>query len=224
MMKKFFWQSRDKFRHRMSILVCCLSVFVIIFYIITKPIYFENDGKLYNVTFKDSYTIVDFDEKVTNVNINEYSNETYIEASTTILDKLLNKKGSLSYRFSDNSNVFYSNHNNTSDFISGYGIDNGGVVILPRLVLNYIFTISFLMVIVLASVFFVIKNKINLKNKVKIIALPISFILSFITIKGFDGSSYNLTYDMGIIFLLSLCYYLLFNYFYNIRKSAFKKF
>ena len=63
-------------------------------------------------------------------------------------------------------------------------INNGGVVTLPRLVLNYYFVTAILFALVLAILVVIFRKKEKVKNSKNII-IPISYILSHIMIK--DG-------------------------------------
>lgn len=87
---------------------------------------------------------------------------------------------------------------------------NGGVIILPRLVLNYYFILSILAVLILFAFCFVFRKKEKVKDiMVKILFMPISYVISHIMIKGFNAVSYTFNRDFYFILFLTIPIYLL---------------
>ena len=87
---------------------------------------------------------------------------------------------------------------------------NGGVIILPRLVLNYYFILSILAVLILFAFCFVFRKKEKVKDiMVKILFMPISYVISHIMIKGFNAVSYTSNRDFYFILFLTIPIYLL---------------
>lgn len=96
---------------------------------------------------------------------------------------------------------------------------NGGVITLPRLVLNYYFILSILAVLVLFVFCFVFRKKEKVKDiMVKILFMPISYVISHIMIKGFNAVSYTFNRDFYFILFLTIPIYLLFYTLYK-RKG-----
>lgn len=96
---------------------------------------------------------------------------------------------------------------------------NGGVITLPRLVLNYYFILSILAVLILFAFCFVFRKKEKVKDiMVKILFMPISYVISHIMIKGFNAVSYTFNRDFYFILFLTIPIYLLFYTLYK-RKG-----
>ena len=100
---------------------------------------------------------------------------------------------------------------------------NGGVITLPRLVLNYYFSIALLITLILA-VFYLIFRK-NEKAKAiiaKILFMPVSYILSHIMIKGWKATSYSATRDFFLILLITIPIYIVFYIIYKNKSNYLK--
>ena len=96
---------------------------------------------------------------------------------------------------------------------------NGGVITLPRLVLNYYFILSILAVLILFAFCFIFRKKEKVKDiMVKILFMPISYVISHIMIKGFNAVSYTFNRDFYFILFLTIPIYLLFYTLYK-RKG-----
>lgn len=95
-----------------------------------------------------------------------------------------------------------------------YGEDpyiNGGVITLPRLVLNYYFVIAILATLILFVFCFIFKKKEKVENiMVKFLFMPISYTISHMMIKGFNAVSYTSNRDFCFILFLTIPVYLLF--------------
>lgn len=93
---------------------------------------------------------------------------------------------------------------------------NGGVITLPRLVLNYYFSVAFLMSFVLTILLLLFrKNKKIKKIIVTILLIPLSYIVSHIMIKGFNATSYSAIRDFYLILLIFIPIYFMFYILYR---------
>jgi hypothetical protein len=119
-------------------------------------------------------------------------------------DFILNPKGEMV------SNVYYSSNDGNEDILI-YGKDpnpNGGTITLPRLFLSYYFTIAVVGAVILGFILFLFRKKRNAKVIIfKLFALPISYLLGHICIKGFTGISYSATRDFYAILLAMIPIY-----------------
>jgi Predicted integral membrane protein len=108
------------------------------------------------------------------------------------------------------SSVYYCSNNGNKDILI-YGKDQnptGGQITLPRLVLSYYFTIAVVGAVILGVILFLFRKKRNAKVIIfKLFALPISYLLAHICIKGFTGISYSATRDFFAILLAMIPIY-----------------
>ncbi len=119
-------------------------------------------------------------------------------------DFILNPKGEMV------SSVYYCSNDDTEDILI-YGKDpypDGGTITLPRLVLSYYFTIAVVGAVILGFILFLFRKKQNAKIIIfRLFALPISYLLGHICIKGFTGISYSATRDFFTILLAMIPIY-----------------
>lgn len=118
--------------------------------------------------------------------------------------------------------IYYVSNDGQEDKVI-YGskpIDNSGVVTLPRLVLSYYFGIAMAFALVMASLAVIFRKNEKLKSiMVKILFIPISYILSHLMIKGWHATSYAASRDFYLILLLAIPIYTLFYILYRKRYS-----
>lgn len=118
--------------------------------------------------------------------------------------------------------IYYVSNDGQEDKVI-YGskpIDNSGVVTLPRLVLSYYFGIAMAFALVMASLAVIFRKNEKLKIiMVKILFIPISYILSHLMIKGWHATSYAASRDFYLILLLAIPIYTLFYILYRKRYS-----
>lgn len=85
---------------------------------------------------------------------------------------------------------------------------NGGIVIFPSSILSYYATIAAVVAVILGIFLFLLRN--NQKDKsiiFKFFALPISYLLGHICIKGFSATTYSVTRDFYAILLVMMPIY-----------------
>ncbi len=121
--------------------------------------------------------------------------------------------------------IYYVSNGGQEDKVI-YGrnpINNGGVMTLPRLVLNYYFITAILFALVLVMLVVIFRKKEKVKAIiVKILFIPISYIVSHIMIKGWNATSYSATRDFYLILLLVIPIYSLFYILYKKKHSKFR--
>lgn len=121
--------------------------------------------------------------------------------------------------------IYYVSNDGQEDKVI-YGrnpINNGGVVTLPRLFLNYYFVIAILFALVLTMLIVIFRKKEKIKNIiVKVLFIPVSYIVSHIMIKGWNATSYSATRDFYLILLLVMPIYSLFYILYKKKHSKFR--
>jgi hypothetical protein len=114
--------------------------------------------------------------------------------------------------------IYYVSNGGQEDKII-YGenpFDNGGVVTLPRLFLNYYIVIATLITFVLTVLFVLFRKKQKIKTIiVAILLIPISYIVSHIMITGLNATSYSATRDFYLILLLVIPIYFMFYILYK---------
>ena len=99
-------------------------------------------------------------------------------------------------------------------------ISNGGVMTLPRLFLNYYFTLDLLITFVLVGFYLIFRKKEKIKDIiVKILFVPISYIFSHVMITGLNATSLFATRDFYLILLLVMPIYSLFYILYKKKHS-----
>jgi len=119
--------------------------------------------------------------------------------------------------------IYYVSNGGQEDKVI-YGrnpINNGGVMTLPRLFLNYYFVTAILLALILSTLVIIFRKKEKVKAIiVKILFIPISYIVSHIMIEGWNATSYSATRDFYLILLLVILFilYFIFCIKRNIRK------
>lgn len=216
---------RDKKAFALSISMLVLSLCLLIFCFLTRPLHFDYEEDLVGVKTYEGRLVFEFDPKVTGLEVDraivdktEGSEEiTYLDAYATRLGRLQKSlsKSKEKYYYSEikkpETKVYYVNHGRTAKLLVGQE-DQGGVAILPRLFLNYyggLALIFLVFVLVFGAIFK--KKRGELKRKYYLVlALPVSYLLSQLLIVGFSGTSYYGTYDFCLIILLAFSVYLFF--------------
>lgn len=108
------------------------------------------------------------------------------------------------------SSVYFSSYDGSEDVLI-FGKDqnpNGGVIILPRLVLAYYLVSAVLCAVFLGFILWLFRKQKIMKDTIfKFFALPISYILGHICMKGFPTSSYSAKRDFYAILLAMIPIY-----------------
>lgn len=208
---------KEKKKYSKSIIFSCISLFVILLFYLTKPIHFEDDGKLFNINSKGENIFLTFSEQVTNVDIDENKESIFINANTTLLDKLLNKSNEITVKLDANKEIYYSNYTKIATKITSFS--NSGAVELPRLVLRKFLSFISIFTSTLGLYLFCFNKSLTLKRKFQIFSIPFSCVLAYISITGIDGATYYLEKEIFYITLLSISYFVLLNSIFNIKTN-----
>jgi len=152
-----------------------------------------------------------------------------ISIYNTIWNKLFNIEKKQDITVNPNgetvNTIYYVSNGGQEDKVI-YGrnpINNGGVMTLPRLVLNYYITTAVLITLILAVLFLIFRKKEKVKTIiVNILFIPVSYIVSHIMITGLNATSYSATRDFYLILLLVIPIYSLFYILYKKKHSKFR--
>lgn len=187
----------------------------------TSPKYLPYSDNMITVNEGENELIsVDFNWEVAGYDINTYQSENgagntyHMTTWTTTWHELTNIEESDSIVLNPNGerveSVYYYQTNGTEDILI-YGANqhgNGGVVTLPRLSLNYYFTVAVIgLVIGLIAMFIVRSNILYLERITKITMLPLSYIIAQIIVVGLSATTYSLVRDFTAILLVAILLY-----------------
>jgi hypothetical protein len=167
--------------------------------------------------------IAKFEDIVSGYDINSYptdDNTGYVYHITT-WDSIWNRNIEISRT---NNTILNPNDENVaavyyyltdgSEDILIYGKDNnpgGGIVTLPRLFLSYYSLIAMILAAICGLIMALFRSNIKVINlTMKILFLPVSYLLGQLIIKGFTTSSYTATRDFYAILLIGFPLYIAF--------------
>ncbi len=202
-----------------AILASILSfiIAILLFAYLTAPEYIpysEDDGFI-KVVENNGIVTLTFNAQY------ELSNELetgtyYLSLYTTSMDQFFNSSSEQMITVNPNGEkiqtIYYVSNGQIEDSII-YGVNpntNGGIITLPRLFLNYYFLIASFIAVMLILLYFIFRNKEEIKTKIKkLLLLPISYILSHLLIMGGNLTSFSATRDFYLILLLSIPIYLI---------------
>ncbi len=214
-----------------GILSAVISAIVVIlsFAYLTAPEYLPYAESFNNISVKDNngcvtlsftgeYEIYQSEQGVYDISI-----------YNTIWNKLFNIEKKQDITVNPNgeivNTIYYVSNGGQEDKII-YGSNpnnNGGVMTLPRLFLNYYFVTSILFSLVLVMLVVIFRKKEKVKAiLVKTLFIPISYNVSHIMIKGWKATSYSATRDFYLILLLVIPIYCLFYVLYKKKHSKFR--
>lgn len=200
---------------------------------LTNPIYIPYSKDAVSITTKDDGTVfADFGLEVANFDVEKHLSEDgtgYIYHITTweniwskwtnkknIGTQVLNPKGesvTSIYYYQANTGGFSSKGESNNDLLI-YGkniLQNGTVTTLPRLVLSYYLLLALLLIIICSIAYYSLRKHKKSRNiMMRILFIPISYIISHLCIKGFNASSYLASRDFCNILLLSIPIYFAF--------------
>lgn len=138
----------------------------------------------------------------------------YISTWNSIWNKIIQGNKSknivLNANGEDITSVYYSSNDGTKDILI-YGKDlfqNGGSITSPHFALVYFVLSAVELIIILGIILFIIRKRQHLFRIIlKFFYLPLTYLLAHLFVKGFHTASYNLTYDLLAILLLTLPFY-----------------
>lgn len=211
---KFIEKNIKKDRKNFAAIIASISVSILVLLLsfLTRPIYFENDGNLFEITDTNDKIFVTFNENISNIekytSLEEDSTTeiVFLKASTNNFYKIFKNdlKKTIELDKKDYRDIYYENHNKKASKIYGSGKLN--IMILPRLAINMYFYLILILtlILILISLFFK-------KDIIKyLILIPISFFLAMLSRNGFEFYTYNIKVDFIYIIIFFFAYYFLF--------------
>lgn len=192
------------------------SLLIILLSYMTKPIPINYRDNLIKVETDTDNINIEFDSEVTRLNRTESTYEGkniwFIDGYTTNADKKQNDRYvALKIPKEKVDIIAYTNNGDGLDKIlyDPAGVmENGGVASLPRLVLGMYTSLAFIMLVVSVILFLTILKKKDLYKKIRIISVPLSYILASFAIKGKNLSSNYLPRDLIYILVTMVALYL----------------
>lgn len=201
-----------------------LSVFLIIFSFLTNPRAIDYEKDLMKSSTNGDEIIYEFRDDVTRVytdvidegdfaNNGKACKSLYIDASYTYLDRILGgNKQTLKVIKKDYDIIFYNKNGNGSAKVL-YDPNsltmNSGSLLLPRLIFSIYIKIAFVILLILLALNFTLFRKSSKYKKIRIVTLPLAYILSTFFIKGLNWASMHPVRDFIFIVLTTFSIYLL---------------
>lgn len=198
-----------------------MLVLFITFSFLTKPQYIsrKDSGVTIDVV-KDNHIYINFSEKVTSCKL---TNETWekgdhiviVEAWTSIWDRILGKSTpSMSVKDEQRTidTIYYCTNkdeiNNMSIIYSnGPNSYSTGIMVLPRLVLNYYFLLATVIAIVMGVIWFIIRKRGKLSGIFKrLFFIPVSYLTAQILL-NVDHVSFTVERDFMMSIIAALIIY-----------------
>lgn len=200
-----------------AILAC--AIVTVLFGILTSPKFFPYSDDLFNVNSgADGSITIAFDNKVTGYScMKEFNDETeiyQINAWTTTWDIYSSNRGKQNMVIpSDretNIQIFYAQNDGSEDVLI-YGTNDNAyqdTVTLPRQIFLPYFMLAFLVLVILAVLRFLLKNKqATIVWIDRAILFPISYMAAHLCTKGINFMSYSSQRDFCVIILVAMLFY-----------------
>ena len=200
-----------------AILAC--AIVTVLFGILTSPKFFPYSDDLFNVNSgADGSITIAFDNKVTGYScMKEFNDETeiyQINAWTTTWDIYSSNRGKQNMVIpSDretNIQIFYAQNDGSEDVLI-YGTNDNAyqdTVTLPRQIFLPYFILAFLVLVILAVLWFLLKNKHAMIVWIdRAILFPISYMAAHLCTKGINFMSYSSQRDFCVIILVAMLFY-----------------
>lgn len=201
-----------------------IMLFVITIAFLTAPEYIPYSERSVTINeIGNGSVLAQFEDTVYGYDINRYptdDNTGYVYHITTwnsIWNRNIKKSNTNNTILNPNDenvvSVYYY-HTDGSEDILMYGKDinpNGGIVTLPRLFLSYYALIAIVFAATCGLIMLILyRNKKVLSFTMKVLFLPVSYLLGHLIIKGFTTSSYTATRDFYAILLIMIPLYIAF--------------
>lgn len=200
-----------------AILAC--AIVTVLFGILTSPKFFPYSDDLFHVNSDtDGSITIAFDNKVTGYScMKEFNDETeiyQINAWTTTWDIYSSNRGKQNMVIpSDretNIQIFYAQNDGSEDVLI-YGTNDNAyqdTVTLPRQIFLPYFILAFLVLVILAVLRFLLKNKHAMIVWIdRAILFPISYMAAHLCTKGINFMSYSSQRDFCVIILVAMLFY-----------------
>lgn len=203
-----------------AVLLAAMAVLVVLitaFAYLSAPEYFPYSENLLQVTeLDDGRVLVSFHEEVTGYHMTPYSDEdglaqVEIMAWRTTLDQWLNKGPQTARIAADVDTIWYCTPGEENRIIAGRVPDwyeNGGVITLPRLVLNYYAAIAVIGTVLIGIAWILLRKRRTAAQVLeKVFYLPVAYIIGHICVKGLTTTSYSAARDLFLILLAAFAVY-----------------
>ena len=200
-----------------AILACVIVT--VLFGILTSPTFFPYSDDLFHVNSgTDGSITIAFDNKVTGYScMKEFNDETeiyQINAWTTTWDIYSSNRGKQNMVIpSDretNIQIFYAQNDGSEDVLI-YGTNDNAyqdTVTLPRQIFLPYFMLAFLVLVILAALRLLLKNKQAIIVWIdRAILFPISYMAAHLCTKGINFMSYSSQRDFCVIILVAMLFY-----------------
>lgn len=200
-----------------AILAC--AIVTVLFGILTSPTFFPYSDDLFHVNSgTDGSITIAFDNKVTGYSCRkEFNDETeiyQINAWTTTWDIYSSNRGKQNMVIpSDretNIQIFYAQNDGSEDVLI-YGTNDNAyqdTVTLPRQIFLPYFMLAFLVLVILAALRLLLKNKQAIIVWIdRAILFPISYMAAHLCTKGINFMSYSSQRDFCVIILVAMLFY-----------------
>jgi len=197
---------------------------ILVFEFLTAPEYIPYDKEIVTINeIGNGSVLVQFGEEVSGYDLNRYSSEgnsSYVYhlttwdsiwsrsiAKTRVDNVVLNPTGEAI------AAVYYYETNGSEDnLIYGKNLNpSGGVVTLPRLVLGYYARIALGLVLICAFLIILFRRHKKVTDlTIKVLFLPVSYLIGQFMLKGMKSSSYSALRDFYAILLIMIPLYIAF--------------
>ena len=215
---EFVSQSIEKNKKNRSRMIGSLvfSVLLIVFSFLTNPRQIEYDKDLIKKSTTDDKIIYEFRDDVTSIYTDyangEYGNTLYIDGSYSYLDRILGgEKQVITLDKKDYNVILYNNNGNKAAKVlyDPYGYTrNSGSLSLPRLIFAFYAKIAILLFLLGLILSFTIFRKWDKFKKIRLVSLPLSYVLATFLIKGYNLESSHPVRDLGFILITTIAIYL----------------
>lgn len=217
---KAAFQKPKKYKILFSVVLFLTMVAILIEHMLAPQFIPYSDGMIDFSEGSDGVVQMDFNivmadcEKISYYSQEHQGHVYYISTWNSIWNKIIQKsKGKttvLNANGEDITSVYYASNDGTKDILI-YGNDlfqNGGSITIPQFALVYFVLFAIESIIILGIVLFMIRGRQRIfRIALKIFYLPLTYLLAHLFVKGLHAASYNLTYDLLAILLLTLPFY-----------------
>lgn len=215
---EFISKSIDKNKKNRSRMIgsLVLSLLLIVFSFLTNPRQVEYDKDLIKKSTTDDKIIYEFRDDVTRIYTDyangEYGDTLYIDGSYSYLDRILGgEKQVLTLDKKDYNVILYNNNGNKAAKVlyDPYGYTrNSGSLSLPRLIFAFYAIIALCLFVLGLILSFTIFRKWDKFKKIRLVSLPLSYVIATFLIKGYNLESFHPVRDLGFILITALAIYL----------------
>lgn len=191
-----------------------------LFAYLTSPEYLTSDEAISGVANMQvgeepsGCVAVVFTDEVTGYSVEEASEESgvpcyEVEAWTCAWDRLFGERSGLSAVIgdvADGERIYYlQNNGRANEVIYGPEFISGGAIALPRLVLGYYALIAFVLLAVLVVARILLRKKPEVSLQLdRALALPASYLVAHLLVKGTKTVTYSFAHDFSLILLVTL--------------------